>query len=450
MSQGIFLFHRDFRIIDNIGFSAATRQCSKLYPVFIFTPDQVSDKNKYKSTNAIQFMIEALDDLNSQLAKHDSKCHCFYGDTVEVIRDLVIKLKIDTVFFNRDYTPFAVKRGADLAKACNCITYSDYYLIEPGTLFNGAGETYRKFTPFYEKAIASHINTKKAIQPALINLRKIPNDIQLSYPQISLREEAYFRFTGNQLNPDILGQGCRAEALKQLSKSYTNYDETHNTLAISTTELSPYIKFGCISVREVYAAMPPAVRRQLLWRDFYAHILFAYPDLDKSLNPKYDKIAWDNNRGYFDAWCAGKTGFPIVDACMRQLNTIGYMHNRGRLIVASFLVKTLLIDWRWGEKYFATHLVDYDVASNHGNWLWIAGGGADSQEYFRIFNPWIQSKEHDPDAIYIKRWIPELETVEARDIHKPNALTPTKYIEPIVDYAKQKTRVLAEYKKIFV
>jgi len=188
------------------------------------------------------------------------------------------------------------------------------------------------------------------------------------------------------------------------------------------------------------------VRRQLLWRDFYAHILFAYPDLGKPVNPKYDKIVWDNNRSHFAAWCAGKTGFPLVDACMRQLNTSGYMHNRGRLIVASFLVKTLLIDWRWGEKYFATHLVDYDVASNHGNWLWIAGGGADSQEYFRIFNPWSQSAEHDPDAVYIKRWVPELADVPSRDIHKPN---PDKYLAPIVDYATQKTRVLAAYKKIF-
>ena len=314
-------------------------------------------------------------------------------------------------------------------------------MVEPGTLKNGTGDTYRKFTPFYNKAL-SKVEATSAPNPRLSVLARM--DSKMDH-HIGLKN-AYFRFTGSDLNPDILGIGCRAEALSRLAVSQTKYATTHNTLAISTTELSPYIKFGCVSVREVYASMPVPVRRQLLWRDFYAHILFAYPDLGKPVNLKYDNIVWDNNVVHFHAWCAGKTGFPVVDACMRQLNTSGYMHNRGRLIVASFLVKTLLIDWRWGEKYFATHLVDYDVASNHGNWLWIAGGGADSQEYFRIFNPWSQSADNDPDAVYIKRWVPELADVPSRDIHQPNTET---YIEPIVDYAKQKTRVLAAYKKIF-
>jgi deoxyribodipyrimidine photo-lyase len=445
---GIYIFHRDFRIIDNMGFSEATRQCSTLYPIFIFTPDQVSDKNKYKSTNAIQFMIEALDDLDTQLKKHNACCHFYYGDTTHIIRELVKTLKVDAVFFNRDYTPFAVKRAADLAEncGCECIGSSDYYLVEPGTLKNGSGETYRKFTPFYNKAVASHIKTEPAPVPRFHVLTKIPSTADTKVKPILLRTDAYFRFTGSELNPDILGDGTRAEALHRLSaSSFYHYESERNTLAISTTELSPYIKFGCISIREVYNAMPAPIRRQLLWRDFYAHILFAYPHLGKPIDPKYEKIAWDNNRAHFAAWCDGKTGFPVVDACMRQLNATGYMHNRGRLIVASFLVKTLLIDWRWGEKYFATHLVDYDVASNHGNWLWIAGGGADSQEYFRIFNPWSQSKEHDPDATYIKRWVPELATTNPKSIHSPVA----GYIEPIVDYARQKTRVLAEYKKIF-
>ena len=157
-------------------------------------------------------------------------------------------------------------------------------------------------------------------------------------------------------------------------------------------------------MREAYHNFSELIKRQLFWRDFYAHVLYAFPNLGHPVDPKYEKIAWDNNRTWFTAWCNGKTGFPVVDACMRQLNTTGYMHNRGRLIVASFLTKTLLIDWRWGEKYFAQNLVDYDVASNSQNWLWIAGGGADSQEYFRIFSPWEQSKKNDPDCVYIKQW----------------------------------------------
>jgi deoxyribodipyrimidine photo-lyase len=168
------------------------------------------------------------------------------------------------------------------------------------------------------------------------------------------------------------------------------------------------------------------------------------------MNPKYDNIVWENNRARFNAWKEGRTGFPIVDACMRQLNTTGYMHNRGRLIVASFLIKTLLIDWRWGEKYFATQLVDYDVASNSQNWLWVSGGGADSQPYFRIFSPWEQSKKCDPEAEYIKKWIPELKDVEAKVIHAwNNKGNYDVYYKPIVDYAEEKTKALSMYAKIF-
>jgi deoxyribodipyrimidine photo-lyase len=450
---GIFLFHRDLRIIDNIGFSAATHQCSKLYPVFIFTPEQVSDKNEFKSTNSIQFMIEALDDLDSQLKTHGSRCHFFYGDTTHIIRDLVKTLNIQTIFFNRDYTPYAIKRDKHLEEncGCKCETFSDYYLVEPGTLMNGSGETYRKFTPFYKRALENNNLDKRALEKGIVtDTAPNPNWKSLAKTDspISLREEAYFRFTNGHLNPDIISHGSRAEGLRRIAESHSNYERDRNTLAISTTELSPFIKFGCVSIREVYKSMPEPIRRQLLWRDFYAHILLAYPDLDKPIDSKYEKIRWDNNRSHFNAWCAGKTGFPVVDACMRQLNTTGYMHNRGRLIVASFLVKTLLIDWRWGEKYFATHLVDYDVASNHGNWLWIAGGGADSQEYFRIFNPWSQSKENDRDAIYIKKWVPELANVPSRDIHSPERIA-GQYIEPIVNYVEQRNKVLAEYKKIF-
>jgi deoxyribodipyrimidine photo-lyase len=228
-----------------------------------------------------------------------------------------------------------------------------------------------------------------------------------------------------------------------------NYKKTHNNLATPTTLLSPYIKFGCISVREAYEKFSTPIVRQLFWRDFYAHILYAFPKLGHPVVEKYEKLAWNNNQSHFNAWKNGKTGFPIVDACMRQLNISGYMHNRGRLIVASFLVKTLLIDWRWGEKYFAQNLVDYDVASNMHNWLWIAGGGADSQEYFRIFNPWEQSKKNDPDCVYIKKWIPEVADVENRKLHNWfKDYDENIYIKPIVDYSVQKKKVLDAYRAV--
>ena len=219
-------------------------------------------------------------------------------------------------------------------------------------------------------------------------------------------------------------------------------------------QLSAYIKFGCISIREVYKKFKSNVKiiRQLIWRDFYANILFEYPNvLHQAMKEKYRKIKWNHNVQYLNAWKEGKTGFPIVDAAMRELNETGFMHNRGRLIVSSFLIKTLLINWQEGEKYFATRLIDYDPASNNGNWQWGASTGVDSQPYFRIFNPWLQSKTHDPDCAYIKKWIPELKDIPNKEIHKwynyCNNYTKLKYLFPIVDFDKQKKLSLKMYAK---
>ena len=227
-----------------------------------------------------------------------------------------------------------------------------------------------------------------------------------------------------------------------------------NILKCNTSILSAYIKFGCISIREVYHffkdtfGLSSELIRQLIWRDFYAHVLFAYPNvLDKSSN----KIKWMKNKGYFDKWCSGNTGFPIIDACMRQLNNTGWMHNRGRLVTSCFLVKTLLLDWREGEKYFANKLIDYDVASNNGNWQWISGTGVDSMPYFRTFNPWTQSENYDNDAEYIKQWVPELNDVEPKDIHNWDEMykkyKDINYPKPIVEFRKQRIKSLELYKK---
>jgi deoxyribodipyrimidine photo-lyase len=262
---------------------------------------------------------------------------------------------------------------------------------------------------------------------------------------------------------DSLLVGGRTSALERLKqvKHFKEYDSTRNDLTQNTTMLSAYLKYGCVSVREVYSVMlkqfsksHPLIR-QLVWRDFYIHLLDAFPRVlkGKSLKEKYDAIKWENNRSLFNAWKRGETGYPIVDANMRMLNKVGYMHNRGRLIVASFLVKTLLVDWRWGEKYFAQQLIDYDPAANNGNWQWVSGSGADSQPYFRIFNPWSQSAKHDVDAEFIKEWIPELETVEPKHIHQwdkwceDERYKGIKYPDPIVDYSAMRNKTLALYKR---
>ena len=260
---------------------------------------------------------------------------------------------------------------------------------------------------------------------------------------------------------ESLLRGGRSQGMMKLKslKKFEDYSETRNNLESNTTQMSAYLKYGCISAREAYLRLEEmfgkhhSLIRQLVWRDFYIHILDAFPRVlnGKSLKPQYDAIKWENSRKFFNAWKNGKTGFPIVDANMRMLNNVGYMHNRGRLIVASFLIKTLLIDWRWGEKYFARMLIDYDPAANNGNWQWVAGSGADSQPYFRIFNPWSQSEKHDKDATFIKKWIPELEDVDAKYIHNWDVFhsqyPAIDYNKPIVDYSLMREKALALYKK---
>ena len=286
------------------------------------------------------------------------------------------------------------------------------------------------------------------------NLGRIDKNKETLVPNKITLEQAMKRFT--KINPDILVHGGRQEALKMLSKAVRdikNYDAIHNDLNKKTTELSAAIKFGCLSIREVYKALhsKTGLIRQLYWRDFYANILYEFPQvLGKSLKPKYDKIKWHHNSSWFNAWCKGETGYPIVDAGMRQMNHSGYMHNRSRLIVASFLVKTLLIDWREGEKYFAQTLTDYSPENNNGNYQWIASCGADSQPYFRIFNPWRQGENFDKDCEYIKKWVPELATLDSKIIHNWETEwvnhKDIKYPKPICNYSQQKEKALKIYK----
>jgi deoxyribodipyrimidine photo-lyase len=414
--------------------------------------------------------------LNQQTG---NKLACFYGDNVSILNKLINAYKPEVVAFNRDYTPYALKRDKKIIDLCTekgveCATYADYYLFEPGTLtkdgFIDANDfinnerrdykadkgtkgsqlgasakttqlssntlvplVYKKFTPFYNKAKSNKRHIVNSVgQVSSDKFKKIDGSITLT--------DAYQKF--GAMNPEVPVQGGRSEALKLLAKDHRDYSKTHNFLFKDTTGLSPYIKFGCISIREVYnryQSVEPLIR-QLYWREFYATLLYVFPEYNEPVDKKYNKIQWSYNRAHFNAWAKGETGFPVVDACMRQLVQTGTMHNRGRLIVASFLCKTLLIDWRWGEKFFAQHLVDYDVASNMHNWLWIAGGGADSQEYFRIFNPWAQSENYDKDGEFISKYLPEL---DVKDIHNHEKH------KTIVDYAEQKTKVLNAYKDIF-
>jgi len=402
-------------------------------------------------------MIESLQDLSQQIGKQGGQLFTFYGHNAKIVEQCIHNFHIDVVCFNLDVSPYARKRDDDLIKLCQhmktFVMYDyDYYLYEPGTIFNGTGEPYKKFTPYYETSLKHRIEEpKKATE-----LKLVKSSVHLT-DKITL-SEALDKFTDN--NPHILVHGGRDQGIKVLKKALQtqkHYGKTQHELIHPTSQLSAYINFGCLSIREIHKAFKgnKAFIRQLIWGSFYANILYNYPDIiHHSFNTKYDKIRWHHNEKWFNSWCKGTTNFPIIDACMRELNTTGFLHGRGRLIVASFLVKTLLIDYKKGEKYFATHLTDYNISNNLNNWMWITGNGASAQEYFRIFNPWLQSKEHDPDCVYIKKWIPELENVPPKDIHKwetewinyHNTNTNTKYGRPICNYEEQKEKALKMYK----
>lgn len=464
--NGLYIFTRDLRIIDNIGLNEAIHQCDRIYTAFIFTPEQVS-RNPFKSENAVQFMIESLESLEKAISEKGGKLIILYGDPAKLVKRLIEKLSIKAVFMNQEISPYGRKRFDEFSKVCRSMDvilseYNDYYLTEPNSILTSSGSTYVKFTPYYNKIMSDlksgRITIEKPQSPRSYKFAKTHGNLS---DTITLKD-AMKRF-GGKGSPQRLVNGGRADGiskLRSIKQRVSDYEATRNDLEDQTTQLSAYIKFGCISIREAYYAFKDkldkkaadSLIRQLFWRDFYAQVLFDNPEvLFKAMNEKYRKIKWSNSKKLLEAWENGTTGFPIVDAGMREMLQTGYMHNRARLIVGSFLPKTLLINWQDGEKHFAKTLTDYDPASNNGNWQWVAGSGADSQPYFRILNPFLQSKKYDPEATYIKRWVPELRDVPAQDIHKWDAVygnyKDLKYPKPIVDYSTQKTKVLEAYNK---
>ncbi len=454
LENGLFIFRRDLRIVDNNGLNFLSELCKNIYTIFIFTPEQVGSGNKYKSDNSVQFMIESLEDLAQQIRKQGGQLHTFYGNNNKVIADCVKAWDINVVAFNLDITPYARERDDKIVKLCQkmqvFITYDhDYFLHEPGSIRSGSGGAYQKFTPYYDTAKTIKVNKPVGLKHLSLKSKDahVPNKITLAH--------AFNRFTIS--NHDILVRGGRTNAIKQMriaAKNIKRYSSTRDDPNKPTSHLSAYIKFGCISIREVYNIFKSnhSFTRQLYWRDFYANIMYEFPHvIGHSLNIKYDKIKWHNNEQWFNAWAKGETGIPIVDASQRQLITTGWTHNRCRMISSSILTKLLLIDWRKGERFYAQHLVDYDVANNNGGWQSSAGGGSDAQPYFRYFNPYLQSKQHDPDCEYIKKWIKELKDVPNEDIHNWNEAWENHkecgYPKPIINYIEQKEKSLKIYKQ---
>jgi deoxyribodipyrimidine photo-lyase len=443
----LFIFRRDLRIDDNNGLINAINDSKEVYPCFIFDKRQIND-NEYFTHKGFNFMLTALNRLNNLL---NNKLNIYYGIAHEVIEEIILKEKIEAVYVNRDYTPFSIKRDEEIKKNCeknNVLfkQFNDLLLNEPEDCLKADNTPYTIFTPFYKNA--SKFEIKKPLKFEKNNFNKI----------FTLKTSKKFNNFIKENNYEIKYKSLLDEAEKNISKidDFSDYDLTRNYPSLdSTTKFSVHLKFGTFSVREIFYKIQdnlfighPLIR-QLYWRDFFHHIAFHFPHVFKgSFKKEYDKIKWEDDEFKFKAWKDGKTGFPIVDAGMRELNETGYMHNRVRMITASFLVKDLNIDWRKGEKYFAQKLIDYDPSLNNGNWQWSASTGCDAQPYFRIFNPWLQQKKFDFNCKYIKQWVVELKNVDKEIIHNLFELELINYPKPIVDHKEVSKKSIDLFKQV--
>ncbi len=440
--RALFVFRRDFRVEDNTALNAAFKDAEEVVCAFVLDARQVSSQNPYAGEHLLQFMAESLMEVDAELRLKKGRLHVWTDVAETIIPRIAQETSCQAVYVNRDYTPFAQARDQAITQACTAArqelhTYDDALLVTPGKVLTQKVEPYSVFTPFYRAA-----RTGDVPHPQTANGKPIAlaHDIDVGVSALS-------PFLKGKVLAAVGGRAAGIERLKNLER-HGRYTEKRDVMSEDgTTLLSPYLKHGCISVREAYWEIKKELPhthepliRQLYWRDFFTHLTFFHPDvLGKAFKPLYDRVRWDEPGEDFERWKKGETGFPIVDAGMRQLNESGWMHNRARMITASFLVKDLHIDWREGERYFATKLIDYDPAVNNGSWQWVAGTGADAAPYFRIFNPWLQQKKFDPEARYIKRWIPELSTVSVEDIHAWNdraggLFEAAQYPAPILDH----------------
>jgi deoxyribodipyrimidine photo-lyase len=450
--KSVFIFRRDYRIEDNISFIECYKNSDVILPIFIFTPEQTKN-NEYFSSNSFQFLLECVDELDNELkTKYKSQLHYYYGDNIHVLKSLLKEYHYHAIYFNMDYTPYAQKRDQNIFKFCNennviCNMFEDYLLAPMGTYLKKDGKEYQKYTPFKNHAKNFAVEKPKYIHYDKNKFDKIKFDFQF--------DELNKYYT---INPNIAVHGGRklAENILKNIKKFKNYEKERNDLNIETTHLSAYIKFGCVSIREVYHCflknfgLECGLINQLLWREFYYYLSYYHPQMlenSKSLKEQYDKIKWKNHPYNIQSWCNGITGFPIVDAGMNQMNITGFMHNRARLITSGILIKILNCDWRIGEKYFAQKLIDYDPIVNNGNWQWSSGSGADSQPYFRILSPWKQTIDNDPNCDYIKKWVPQLENILVKNILKwDKYCNKNEYICPIVNYEVMRKEIMDTYK----
>lgn len=423
----IFWFRRDLRLDDNIGLFHALNSDEEVLPIFIF--DEFILSQLPKDDARVTFIHELLSKIQKQLEEKGKSLAVFYGKPAEIFQKLITEIKISTVYTNHDYEPYARKRDKEIYQLfkeneIEFKTSKDQVIFEKSEVVKDDGLPYVVYTP-YSKKWKEKFKTIQLVHYE--SEKKLDKITKHSYPFLSLNDIGF--------EPSKI----KVSSFDISNKLISNYEATRNFPSVEgTSMLGAYLRFGAVSIRKMIAKAienkNETFWNELIWREFFMQILWHFPHtINKSFKEKYDRIDWNNNEEDFKKWCEGKTGYPMVDAGMRELNSTGHMHNRVRMVVASFLCKHLLIDWRWGETYFAQKLFDYEQASNVGNWQWAAGSGVDAAPYFRIFNPTEQIKKFDKDLKYIKKWVPEVESFD--------------YPKPIVDHKEARERCLKVYKE---
>lgn len=429
MNTALFWFRRDLRFDDNAGLFHALKSGLAVLPVFIFDTNilhQLEDKRDKR----VDLIHQRLTELNSELQKHGSALLVKYGNPVEILPALCEQFNVNQLFLNEDYEPDAIARDNEIrriAASRNIAFHSfkDQVIFAKNEVLKPDGTPYSIFTAYSNK------------WKSLLSETTIP-----AYNSEALLD-AFYKFNSFTI-PSLAEIGFEATGVSWKAPSLSddvlkNYSETRNFPALEngTSHFSVHLRFGTLSIRKMVQkalATNEQFLNELIWREFFMMILYNFPKVVRhSFKPRYDEIKWRNNEAEFEKWCQGQTGYPLVDAGMRELNATGYMHNRVRMVVASFLIKHLLIDWRWGEAYFAQKLLDYDLAANNGNWQWTAGSGCDAAPYFRVFNPIEQLKKFDAQQQYVRRWVPEIDLPS--------------YPTPIVEHSFARNRVLEEFKR---
>ncbi len=468
MKTALWWIRRDLRLSDNQALNAALNNASQVIPTFILDPALLESANT--GSNRTAFLFAGLRQLDQDLNKISSRLVIRSGNPLQVLPKLFRECSAEIIYAEADFSPYARRRDSELASILPLELLSGPSLRHPSAVLKSDGTPYTVFTPF--------MRAWKAL-PLPDNHDLLPSTASIITPQEVISESLPLHPTLPDSIPFLPGE---VEAQQRLL-GFTNgenapiyeYADQRNRMDLNgTAQISPYLRFGMSSARQAVVTANEALRQatdetsrksaetwlnELIWREFYISILYHFPSvLTNSFRADLQSIPWINNLDDYDAWSQGETGFPAVDAAMRQLLHTGWMHNRARMIVASFLVKDLLIDWRWGERWFMQHLIDGDPAANNGGWQWTAGTGTDAAPYFRIFNPILQSQNFDPNGVYIRRWVPILERVPDKYIHTPwkmpiqlqyqvGCLIGSDYPSPIIDHSFARRRTLEAYNK---